>query len=71
MKFAGTAVEGEEGGGTEGEEGRERKVTKSDVAHIVYCTITNSVVGARPVSIVHTHRVMYGVCSGHVTVHLV
>ena len=82
MKFAGTAVEGEEGGGTEGEERRERKggrgreggggreknggrgmegkegreikVTKSDTVHIVYCTITNSVVGARPVSIVHT-----------------
>ena len=50
----------EGGRGTrEGEERRERKVTKSDAAHIVYCTITNSVVEARPVSIVHTHRVMY------------
>ena len=59
MKFAGTAVEGggrgrNGGRGKEGKEGRERKVTKSDTAHIVYCTITNSVVGARPVSIVHT-----------------
>lgn len=75
MKFAGTAVEGEEGGGregeerrernggrgTEGEEGRERKVTKSDAAHTVYCTITNSVVGARPVSIVHTQCDVSGV----------
>ena len=39
----------------EGEEGRERKVTKSDAVHIVYCTITNSVVEARPVFIVYTH----------------
>ena len=67
MKFAGTAVEGEEwrerngGRGTEGEERRERKVTKSDTVHIVYCTITNSVVGARPVSIVHTQCDVWGV----------
>ena len=61
MKFAGTAVEGEEGKGREGGEGRERKVTKSDTVHIVYCTITNSVVGARPVSIVHTQGDVWGV----------
>ena len=66
MKFAGTAVEGggrgrNGGRGKEGKEGRERKVTKSDTAHIVYCTITNSVVGARPVSIVHTQGDVWGV----------
>ena len=45
----------------EGEEWRERKVTKSDTVHIVYRTITNSVVGARPVSIVHTQGDVSGV----------
>ena len=49
IKLAGTAV-----GGEEGREVRVRKVTKSDTANILYCTIMNSVVEAIPVSVVYT-----------------